>query len=228
MPKIHTSLLATCLSFAAPLNADLLAQAPPEYGASGGGRAATITTADLERRVGVLAHDSMGGRDTPSPGLVKAAAYVADEFRRFGLEPAMGDDFLQWYPLTKVEPGAPSGQRLVLRGGGREYRLDPKEEFISLPVGPSQSASGALTSLRGEATDRSGEVVVVLATAQTLGDRLAELRDVLATGAGGALVALDAPDSYVDGVRLFFNRSRLSVGRPDHIDGPVAIDGRAG
>ena len=36
----------------------------------------------------IIAHDSMMGRETGSEGDFKTAAYVADEFRRIGLEPA--------------------------------------------------------------------------------------------------------------------------------------------
>ncbi|HTO72911.1 MAG TPA: M28 family peptidase, partial [Gemmatimonadales bacterium] len=49
--------------------------------------AATITEADVKRRVFIIADDSMRGRDTPSPGLEMTAQYVANEFQRFGLKP---------------------------------------------------------------------------------------------------------------------------------------------
>ncbi len=52
------------------------------------GAAETITAPDLLAKIEILAHDSMLGRDTPSPGLERAAAYVAGEFRRLGLRPA--------------------------------------------------------------------------------------------------------------------------------------------
>ncbi len=61
------------------------------------------------------------------------------------------------------------------------------------------------------------------ATSQTLGDQLGELRSVLDGGAVGALIALDAPDRYVNGVRLFFESKRLSVGRPETLQAPAAI-----
>ena len=52
---------------------------------------ADITAEDLSRRVHVLADDSLGGRRTGTEGARKAAAYIADELRRLGLEPAGGD-----------------------------------------------------------------------------------------------------------------------------------------
>ena len=65
--------------------------------------AATITQDDYAWRVGVIAHDSMQGRDTPSPGLDKTAQWIASEFRRFGLRGG-GDDggFIQDYPLEEI------------------------------------------------------------------------------------------------------------------------------
>jgi hypothetical protein len=65
----------------------------------------SITPDDVAYRIGVLAHDSMRGRETPSPELDQAAEYVGAEFRRFGLTPG-GDDgsFLQRYTVRTVRP----------------------------------------------------------------------------------------------------------------------------
>ncbi len=59
----------------------------------------SITATDIRQRIGILAHDSMRGRITPSPELDEVAAYIASEFRHLGLEPG-GDDgtFVQRYP----------------------------------------------------------------------------------------------------------------------------------
>ena len=64
--------------------------------------AATITAKDVAHRIGIIAHDSMMGRDTPSPGLERTAEYVAGQFRHFGLRPG-GDDgsWLQHYPIRR-------------------------------------------------------------------------------------------------------------------------------
>jgi hypothetical protein len=63
----------------------------------------SITPDDVAHRIGVLAHDSMRGRETPSPELDQAAAFVGAEFRRFGLTPG-GDDgsFIQRYTVRTV------------------------------------------------------------------------------------------------------------------------------
>lgn len=65
--------------------------------------ARTITDGDFRWRVGVMAHDSMQGRDTPSRGLDQTAEWIASEFRRMGLRGgAEGGAFIQRYPLRSV------------------------------------------------------------------------------------------------------------------------------
>jgi hypothetical protein len=78
--------------------------------------AATITAADVERRLWIIAHDSMGGRDTPSEGLNKTAQYVADEFRRFGLKPG-GENgtYFQRYAIERKKFEV-AGSQIMLHG----------------------------------------------------------------------------------------------------------------
>lgn len=53
--------------------------------------ASTITTAELQRHLLVLASDDMEGRETGTPGQLKAAQYIAELFASWGL-PAIGDN----------------------------------------------------------------------------------------------------------------------------------------
>ncbi len=64
----------------------------------------SITPEDIRAKIGVIAHDSMQGRNTPSPGLDMTAAWIADQFQSYGLEPG-GDDgsFIQHYPLKRTQ-----------------------------------------------------------------------------------------------------------------------------
>lgn len=68
---------------------------------------ASITPNEIRSAIGVLAHDSMGGRDTPSPGLEMAAAWAAHEFATIGLEPGAGDGtYIQRYDMTPRATGS--------------------------------------------------------------------------------------------------------------------------
>lgn len=88
------------------------------WGQDGASRAAaTITPDDVRRRIGVLAHDSMEGRNTPSRGLEKAAGYITAELRRLGLEPG-GDagTFVQRYTMQQIHVDT-AASRVSVEGG---------------------------------------------------------------------------------------------------------------
>lgn len=61
-----------------------------------------ITAADLMTRLYIYADDSMMGRQAGTAYNVKATAYVADQVKKMGLQPA-GDSggYFQWVPLVK-------------------------------------------------------------------------------------------------------------------------------
>ncbi len=61
-----------------------------------------ITPKLVHERISVIAHDSMEGRNTPSEGLEKTAAYLAGLYQKWGLTPA-GDNgtYIQRYPMVK-------------------------------------------------------------------------------------------------------------------------------
>ena len=61
-----------------------------------------ITKSETERIEGVLASDEMEGRRTFSPGIDKAAAFIAKEFEASGLKSLKGDNnFLQSFSINR-------------------------------------------------------------------------------------------------------------------------------
>ncbi len=86
---------------------------------------AVINEADFYHRVEIIAHDSMMGRDSPSPGLDMTAAWVADEFRRSGLRPG-GDDgtFIQSYHMRQFTADFDGSQARVVGGDALEFGAD--------------------------------------------------------------------------------------------------------
>ena len=74
----------------------------------------------MAHRIGVIADDSMLGRDTPSRGLELTARYVANQFRRFGLRPG-GDrgGWFQRYAIARRRFDV-KRSRVVLEAGGVE------------------------------------------------------------------------------------------------------------
>jgi hypothetical protein len=63
--------------------------------------AATITAADMKKHLYIIAGKEMEGRDTPSPGLEKAAVYIEEHFKSLGLTPGNKGSYRQYYPLYK-------------------------------------------------------------------------------------------------------------------------------
>ena len=95
-------------------------------------------------------------------------------------------------------------------------------------MGGELDASGPLVSLEnaGAGADLLGKVVVVRATPQSIQPTLARIRELLAgRRASGAIVTVEAGETYLSGLRAFFARRRVSLGEPDEFPGPVAIVG---
>lgn len=141
---------------------------------------ATITAENLTTRIGMLAHDSMMGRWTPSPELVKAARYIAAEFARLGLDPVGGDDaatcdirdvpdpmcpYLQWFSPDNAVPPDAMNVLAVLPGSDADLR----DEYVILGahfdhIGTGVSVSG--DSVYNGADDNASGTSAVLELAE--------------------------------------------------------------
>ena len=62
-----------------------------------------ITVSEVQRIESVLASDSFAGRAVGTPGIQKAAAFIAAEFRKAGLQPVQGGSFLQEFVMVKPQ-----------------------------------------------------------------------------------------------------------------------------
>ncbi|MEQ1933018.1 MAG: M28 family peptidase [Fimbriimonadaceae bacterium] len=60
----------------------------------------SVSAVNLEAHVKFLASDELEGRNTPSAGLDKAAAYIAEQFKAIGLEPGVKDSYFQVTDFT--------------------------------------------------------------------------------------------------------------------------------
>ncbi len=88
-----------------------------------------------------LADDQLEGRETGSEGHRKAAAYVAAEFAKAGLEPAGTQGFFQPVPFrTKTIDEAHTHLSLE-RAGGTETLTLGEDAIVSLRVDPAASVS---------------------------------------------------------------------------------------
>lgn len=139
MRSIRKLALATILLIA-PACAPPIPAASLQAGSAPRG-AEAIRPEDMYARIYFLASDALRGRDTPSPGLEAAAAYLVSEHHRMGLEP-LGENgtFYQRYsfrprrgnlaeaPGTRVEESFPPNVVAVLRGSDPQLR----DEYVVL------------------------------------------------------------------------------------------------
>ncbi len=88
-----------------------------------------------------LASPEMRGRATGSPELEKAAAFIAANFRRFGIGPADGRNYLQPFDVTtNASPG--KNNRFTVSDGGKPERLEFGRDFTPLDFSHSGHFSG--------------------------------------------------------------------------------------
>lgn len=221
---VLTAALAALAVMAAP--DVLMAQASASAGASSS-TSVDITAADFRARIGILAHDSMRGRDTPSPELVETARYVASEFEAAGLEPGLGvDGFLQTFPLTVVRPGVDADQVLEVSGPDGDVRVQGGDDLMAVPTSGEAEAEAELTAWRpraGSANPDDG-ILAVRVDQQSIGGAFQRVRDALeGSDASGAILVVDAPSEFFQGIRGFFRGGQVSLGEPDALDEPVVM-----
>ena len=79
--------------------------------------AATITAADLQAHLSIIASDAMEGRETGTEGQRKAAAYIAGHFKSLGLPPVVDGSYEQ-----KIAYIAESWDKIELFVGKERFR----------------------------------------------------------------------------------------------------------
>jgi hypothetical protein len=146
-----------------------------------------------------LSNDAMEGRDTGSPAYDRAAALVADHWRRAGLRPA-GDNGTWFQPIALREVAVESvGTRFtVIQPGGHDWGLRFLHDLTIRPTASLPASIDAPLAFRGycspgELGDVRGKAAICFNTRRpgmvTAGERL---QAVAAAGAA-ALIQIDDP-----------------------------------
>ncbi|MBD0352987.1 MAG: M28 family peptidase, partial [Flavisolibacter sp.] len=84
---------------------------------------AAIQLSEVERIERTLASDEMQGRRAGTPGIEKAAAFIAAEFKKAGLQPVQGNSYLQEF--TIVQP-----KLLSVKGEMDGVEINPKNIVV--------------------------------------------------------------------------------------------------
>lgn len=129
MKAYRIGLIAFAAACAQPVQHATVQPSAPSPAAVLDAAASSIRPVDFRARIGFLASDALQGRDTPSPGLEAAAAYIASEFRSFGLSPA-GDDgtYIQRWPYVTRALDVAS-VRFDVQSGGQSRSLAYRSDY---------------------------------------------------------------------------------------------------
>ncbi|MDX2151090.1 MAG: M28 family peptidase [Bryobacteraceae bacterium] len=88
-----------------------------------------------------LSSEKLAGRGTGTPGLEKAAAYVARQFKELGVQPAGVNGYYQPFPVTTNAKLGPKN-RLEAKENGDRREFKFKEDFQPFNFSASKGASG--------------------------------------------------------------------------------------
>jgi len=123
-----------------------------------------ISAQSLRGHLSFLSSDLLEGRGTPSRGLDLAAEYIAAQFRRAGLEPAVGDSYFQTSDWQYAERDM-SRFAFTVRAGGRTVEVpagavEPHiREALSLQNAPVVTMSWA--DAMNDASRGDGKMLVL-------------------------------------------------------------------
>jgi hypothetical protein len=182
--------------------------------------------------VAVLADDKLEGRNTGTPGHLKAAEYVAGEFARAGLKPAGTDGYFQPVRLVSRELDEDHSSLTLEKPAGAEPLVLGRDAVISPRVDPAPTVEAELVFAGHGLSipeahhddfaglDVRGKLVVVLAGAppsipgplaahmQSIGERAGALKR---HGAIGAVSVLNPKNMDIPWERLALARFQPSM-----------------
>ncbi len=117
-----------------------------------------ISADSLRTNLSFIASDELEGRNTPSPGLDRAADYIADRFRSAGLEPAAAGH--SYFQVAKFDQSTPdlTGFQLAFKSGDQQINVPVSEarprslvalDFTDAPV-TALPESGVIPPIAGK------------------------------------------------------------------------------
>jgi hypothetical protein len=214
-----------------------------DTGRAGGG---PITESEVRRLLGALSDDSLEGRQTGSRGSARAAAIIAAEMQRLGLEPAGDSGYFQRVPVALVGAGEKRNPALfesfaALDSVPRDQRrtavnvvgvlkgTDPVVRDSAVLIDAHYDHLGIGRAVRGDsiyngADDDASGVVAVLEIARALTAGPKPRRTVIFAATTGEEVGLLGTRWYlqhpvVPVAQMSANLEIEMIGRPDSLAG---------
>jgi hypothetical protein len=102
-----------------------------------------ITSEEIKEHITFLASDELKGRDSGTEEIKKAASYISDEFKNYGLEPIFQGNYLQEFPFIKTIELTDKNTISFLT---KENEVKPKlkEDYITVPFSGNSDVNANL------------------------------------------------------------------------------------
>ena len=193
--------------------------------------ATAVREADVRRHMMVIADDSMMGRLTGTPGIHRAARYLAAQFREIGLDPAGDSTGTEWAPYLQRVPARwveRDGSPRAAGAGTSWAALD------SIPAERRFTDANVIGMVRGADPVLRDEVVLVTAHYDHVGVGPAVDGDSIYNGAdddaSGTVALLEIARQLVNGppprrtviFAAVTGEERGLIGTRWYLDNPVA------
>lgn len=106
-----------------------------------------INATEVERIERILSSDEMMGRRTFTPGIDKAADFIASEFKKAGLRPVNGNSYLQEFTMYRtrflsatgeINGAAADSRNIVALSTQPNISIDGNSGYESVTIGPKE------------------------------------------------------------------------------------------
>ena len=167
--------------------------------------AKTITAGDLKTHLSILASDEYEGRETGKKGQKMAAKYIADYFKKLGLEAPVEGSYFQSFDLTESSIGS-----VYFRRG--EEQKKGVEDFIyySSAETSGEEYINIIVADEEDSMIKRYKNAYVIYKVDTLGGLQARINKAKEAGAKGFIIALSSDTAF----RSAMDRFGPSLKRP--------------
>jgi len=98
-----------------------------------------ITLANLQAHIQYLSDDKLEGRRAGTPGELLAMQYIADQFKKDGLQPKGNDGFIQEFTIDEGKQFIEADNGLTIN----DNKLELKKDYYPLAYSASKAAQGS-------------------------------------------------------------------------------------
>lgn len=151
--------------------------------------AKTITAADLEKHLNILASDEYEGRETGKKGQKLAAAYIASQFKSLGFEAPVNGSYFQTFNLTQSAIG-----NVHLRKDG-EKKIG-FEDFVYYSSSETNGEEYIQVMMASEEGNENYKGSYAILKAEQLGGLQEKAEAAVEAGAAGVIIILDNDQEY--------------------------------